>query len=142
MWIELTPSLLKTQLAKDEITALSATQVPGNVEQILSDECTNIANAWRGKISLFHAVDKRNNYVPKSLLEFILVHLRYACYTRLPAMGELLDELRRAEWNRANDVMDNIRKFNIDEVEPEQEEIIVNGNPVIIVENASWKFNQ
>ena len=91
-WVELTPQLLKTHLAVAEVQALATVQVPISVDQILADECTNIANAWRAKIRLFHAVDKRDNYVPESLLEYILIHLRYACYTRLPAMGDLLDE--------------------------------------------------
>ena len=139
-WTQLTPELLKTHLAKDEIIALESIQVPSNVDEILSDECFNIANAWRGRIRIFHAVDKRENYVPESLLEYILIHLRYACYTRLPAMGELLDELRRAEWNRANDVMDNLKKFSIDDVEEGEEESSTM-IPVIIVENDAWKFD-
>jgi len=141
-WIELTPQLLKTHLAAAEIAALGSIQIPIDVDRILADECTNIANAWRGKIRLFHSVDKRANYVPESLLEYILIHLRYACYTRLPQMGELLDELRRREWERANECMDNIRKFSIDPVDPEEEEESTSGNPVVIVNNSSWKFEE
>ena len=140
-WVRLDANLLKTHLAVAEIQALATVQVPISVDQILADECTNIANAWRSKIRLFHAIDKRENYVPESLLEYILIHLRYACYTRLPAMGDLLDDLRRREWERANDVMDNIRKFSIDPVDQEEEETSTSGNPVVIVENSSWKFD-
>jgi len=142
MWIELTPQLLKTHLAVAEQNALATVQVSFDVDSILEDECKNIANAWRGKIRLFHSIDKRANYVPESLLEYILIHLRYACYTRLPAMGELLDELRRAEWQRANDVMDNIRKYSIDPVEEGEEDISTTGNPVVIVKNDAWKFDE
>lgn len=141
MWTELTPQLLKTHLAAAEIAALANVQVPFDVDRILADECTNIANAWRSKIRLFHSVDKRDNYVPESLLEYILIHVRYAAYTRLPAMGELLDDLRRREWERANEVMDNIRKWYIDPVDPEEEEVSTSGNPVVIVNNDSWKFD-
>lgn len=141
MWIRLSPELLRTHLAATEITALSNVQVPFDVDAILQDECHNISEAWRSKIRLFHSVDKRANYVPESVLEYVLIHLRYACYTRLPAMGELLDELRRREWDRANDVLDNIRKWAIDPVEPEEEEETVSGNPVVIVHNDAWKFD-
>ena len=141
MWVELTPELLKTHLAVAELQALATVQVPVNVDRILSDECKNIANLWRGKIRLFHTIDKRDNYVPESLLEYILVTLRYACYTRLPSMGELLDELRRREWDRANECMDNIRKFSIDPVEEGEEETSTSGNPVVIVDNDSWRFD-
>lgn len=140
-WTELTPQLLKTHLAAAEIASLASVQVPFDVERILADECRNIANAWRSKIRLFHSVDKRDNYVPESLLEYILIHVRYAAYTRLPAMGELLDDLRRAEWSRANDVLDNIRKWFIDPVDPEEEEVSTSGNPVVIVDNSSWRFD-
>ena len=140
-WIKLDPPLLKTHLAVAEIAALANVQVPFDVDRILADECRNIANAWRSKIRLFHSIDKRDNYVPESLLEYILIHVRYAAYTRLPAMGELLDDLRRAEWSRANDVLDNIRKWFIDPVDPEEEEVSTSGNPVVIVNNDSWKFD-
>lgn len=142
MWIELTPQLLKTHLAAAEIAALGSIQIPIDVDRILADECTNIANAWRGKIRLFHAVDKRSNYVPESLLEYILIHLRYACYTRLPAMGDLLDELRRREWERSNEIFDNLKKMFIDEVEEGEEEINSSNTPVIIVNNSSWRFDE
>jgi len=142
MWIELTPQLLKTHLAVAEQNALATVQVSFDVDSILEDECKNIANAWRGKIRLFHSIDKRANYVPESLLEYILIHLRYACYTRLPAMGELLDELRRREWERSNEIFDNLRKMFIDEVENGEEDISTSGNPVVIVKNDAWKFDE
>lgn len=141
MWVELTPELLKTHLAQTEIQQLNLIQVPISVDEILADECKNIANLWRGKIRLFHAIDKRANYVPESLLEYILIHVRYAAYTRLPQMGELLDELRRREWDRANQIFDNLRKQFVDNVEEGEEEINSNNNPVVIVENSAWKFD-
>ena len=141
MWVLLSPSLLRTHLAKEEIAALATVQVPIDVDHILADECRNIANAWRSKIRLFHAVDKRDNYVPESLLEFILIHLRYACYTRLPAMGELLDDLRRREWERANAIFDDLRKMFIDPVEEGEEEVNTSNTPVVIVDNSAWKFD-
>lgn len=139
-WTALSPDLLKTHLAATEIAALSNVQVPFDVDRILTDECHNISEAWRSKIRLFHSVDKRDNYVPESLLEYILIHLRYACYTRLPAMGDLLDELRRREWERANEIFDNLRKMYIDEVEEGEEEVNASNTPVVIVENDSWKW--
>lgn len=139
-WLELTPTLLKTHLARAELDALASVQLPNNVDAILQSECTNWANVWRGKIRLFHTIDKRSNYVPESLLEYILCHVRYSCYTRLPAMGELLDDLRRREWERANDVLDNIRKYYVDAVEEGEEEDKTTNNPEVIIDNDSWKF--
>lgn len=141
-WVELNPSLLRTHLAVAEQNALATVQVSFDVDSILADECTNIANAWRSKIRLFHSIDKRENYVPESVLEYILVHVRYSAYTRLPSMGELLDELRRREWDRANQIFDDIRKMYIDEVEPEEEEVNKSNTPVVIVDNQSWRFDE
>jgi len=140
-WVELSPKLLKTHLAVAEIQALATVQKPFDVDRILKDECTNIANTWRSKIRLYHKVDKRDNYVPESLLEFVLIHVRYACYTRLPAMGELLDDLRRREWERANDVMDNLKKWKVDDVDEGEEEDSTSGDPVVIPNNIAWKFD-
>lgn len=141
MWIKLSPELLRTHLAATEIAALSNVQVPFDVDAILQDECHNISEAWRSKIRLFHSIDKRENYVPESLLEYILIHLRYACYTRLPSMGDLLDDLRRREWERANEIFDNVRKMFIDEVEEGEEEVNTSNTPVVIVFNDAWKFD-
>ena len=145
MWIELTPTLLKTHLAKDEIAALATVQVPAcdlGLDAILAEECANVAAMWRSKIRLYHSIDRRPRYVPGGLLEYILVHLRYACYTRLPAMGQLLDELRRAEWQRANEVMDNVRKWAIDPVDPEEEEPPAVGVPSVIPNGLAWRFER
>ena len=139
-WVKLEAQLLRTHLAATEIAALANVQVPFDVDRILADECHNISEAWRSKIRLFHAVDKRSNYVPESLLEYILVQVRYSAYTRLPAMGDLLDDLRREEWRRSNEVLDNIRKWYIDEVEEGEEEVNASNTPVVIVENDSWKW--
>lgn len=140
-WVELNPELLKTHLAVAEQNALATVQVSFDVDSILEDECKNIASAWRGKIRLFHSIDKRENYVPESVLEYILIHLRYACYTRLPAMGDLLDDLRRREWERSNEIFDNLRKMFIDEVEEGEEETNTSNTPVVIVHNDAWKFD-
>lgn len=140
-WVELTPQLLRTHLAVAEQNALATVQVSFDVDSILADECHNISEAWRGKIRLFHTIDKRENYVPESVLEYILCHLRYACYTRLPSMGELLDDLRRREWERANEIFDNVRKMFIDDVEEGEEEVNTSNTPVVIVFNDAWKFD-
>lgn len=127
-WIHCTPDLLRTTLADSEISALNETAVESN--QILQEECHNVCEAWRGRIKKFHSIDRREDFVPSQLLTFILVHIRYNSFTRLPQMESLLDKLRQEEWRRANAIFDDPELIEIDE--PEEPEESSNG-PVIEV---------
>lgn len=139
MWIKLTPQNLKDVLAVQEQVALAHIQKPFEVDEILKSECHNVANIWRSKIRLFHSIDSRDDYVPESLLGWILIHLRYVSFTRLPNMDSLLDNLRVREYDKAMNVLDNLKKYSIDDPDDTDEECI-SSVPVIIVENDSWKF--
>lgn len=119
MWLELNPDLLRTHLAEPEITALETAATTADVANILKEETHNVAEMWRGRIRKGHSIDKRKDYVPSELLEFILIHVRYASYTRLPNMETLLDKLRQREWERANKIFDD--PFIIDIEDPEEE---------------------
>ena len=115
MWIELTPELLKTHLADSEQDALNTTAV--EADNILAEECHNVAEAWRGRLKKYTSIDKRTDYVPSELLQFILIHVRYASFTRLPQMESLLDKLRQEEWRRANQIFDDPTLIDIEEPE-------------------------
>lgn len=132
MWIELTPALLRTHLAEPEITALETAATTADVDNILKEETHNIAEAWRGRLRKGMLIDKRIDYVPSELLTFILIHVRYSSYTRLPNMESLLDKLRQEEWRRANAIFDDPFKISIEppeEPEPEPDPwVVVNPN--------------
>ena len=118
-WLKLTPELLKTHLADSEQDALNTAAV--EADNILAEECHNIAAAWRGRIRKYHSIDAREDYVPSQLLQFILIHVRYASFTRLPQMESLLDKLRQEEWRRANQVFDDPEYIDLDEPEEPEE---------------------
>lgn len=118
MWLKLTPDLLRTHLAEPEIAALETAATTADVDNILAEETHNIAEAWRGRLRKGMAIDKRTDYVPSELLTFILVHVRFASYTRLPNMETLLDKLRQEEWRRANQIFDDP---NLIDIEPPEE---------------------
>ena len=128
MWLKLTPELLKTHLADSEQEALNMTAVES--ENILAQECHNIAEAWRGRLKKLTIIDKRTDYVPSELLQFILIHVRYASFTRLPQMESLLDKLRQEEWRRANQIFDDPTLIAIEEPEDPDEE----SDPMIVVD--------
>jgi len=119
MWLELNPSLLRTHLADSEILALETAATTADVDNILKEETHNIAEAWRGRLKKGHPIDKRTDYVPSELLHFILIHVRYASFTRLPNMETLLDKLRQKEWDRANEIFDNPGRITIEDPEEE-----------------------
>lgn len=121
MWIKLTPELLRTHLADAEIQALETTATTADVDNVLKEETHNVAESWRGRIKKYHAIDRRKDYVPSELLQFILIHVRYASYTRLPQMETLLDKLRQEEWRRANQIFDDPNLIDIEEPEDPEE---------------------
>ena len=137
MWIKLTPDLLRTHLAEPEIQALETAATTSDVENILNEETHNIAESWRGRLRKGHSIDKRTDYVPSELLTFILIHVRFSSYTRLPNM-ESLDDLRRDEWRRANEIFDD--PFNIDIQDPEEEYIELSSTDPIIEVNPKNYF--
>jgi hypothetical protein len=138
MWIKLTPDLLRTHLAEPEIQALETAATTSDVENILNEETHNIAESWRGRLRKGHSIDKRTDYVPSELLTFILIHVRFSSYTRLPNMESLLDDLRRDEWRRANEIFDD--PFNIDIQDPEEEYIELSSTDPIIEVNPKNYF--
>lgn len=140
MWLHLTPELLRTHLAEPEIQALATVETTNDVASILAEETHNVAESWRGRIKKYHAIDKRVDYVPSQLLQFILIHVRYASFTRLPQMETLLDELRRKEWERANEIFDDPTKIDIDD--PEEEFIDESSvGPVIFVNPRNYALD-
>lgn len=132
MWIKLTPNLLKTHLAGPEIAALASVAKPIEVDCILADECHNVAEAWRGRLRKYIRIDSRPDYVPSELMVFILAHLRYSSFTRLPNMESLLDDLRVKEWEKAMDILEDPRKWDIEEPEESEEG---NGLMPYVIEN-------
>jgi hypothetical protein len=131
MWILLDSNELRTHLTVPELSALANIEVedltdqstnPDAVEAILQAACHNVAETWRGRLRTVTAVDKRTDYVPTELLQYILIHVRYSAYTRLPNMETLLDKLRQREWERANQIFDNLGDFYIEPPEDPEED--------------------
>lgn len=128
-WLELNKDLLRTHLADSEIEALNTAAV--ETENILQEECHRWADAWRGRLRKVMTIDRRADYVPSELLTFILIHVRYSSFTRLPGMEPLLDRLRQREWDLANELFDHPDKVAIEEPEEPEED---DGEPMVVVD--------
>lgn len=140
MWLKLTPELLRTHLAEPEIQALETAETTSDVANILAEETHNVAESWRGRIKKGHSIDRRKDYVPSELLQFILIHVRFASYTRLPQMETLLDKLRQEEWRRANQIFDD--PFDIDIEDPEEEFIEESSTaPIVVVDRCNYRLD-
>ncbi len=140
MWLKLTPELLRTHLAEPEIQALETAETTSDVANILAEETHNVAESWRGRIKKGHSIDRRTDYVPSELLQFILIHVRFASYTRLPQMETLLDKLRQEEWRRANQIFDD--PFDIDIEDPEEEFIEESSTaPIVVVDRCNYRLD-
>lgn len=114
MWIELTANTLLSAVTGTEQAKLNTVALKAGQLDVLADIASQIAKDWRGGLRKYTVLDKRAGYVPDELLIHILAHFRYRAYTRLPGMSELLDDLRVAEWNRANTVRDNLQKASVE----------------------------
>lgn len=113
MWNQLTTDSLLNALSSGEHAALNRAATDPAQTDVLSSIAASVATEWRGGLRRVCTVDVRTGYVPDELLVHILADFRYRAFTRLPGMKGLLDELRVAEWNRANTVRDNLVKVHI-----------------------------
>lgn len=130
MWTQLTAETLLSCLTGAEQTKLSTAALKAGQADVLSDIASQVAKDWRGGLRRHTVLDSRPGYVPDELLVHILAHFRYRAYTRLPGMSELLDDLRVAEWTRANTVRDNLKTVSVEAPDSEYAEpVTASGKP-------------
>jgi hypothetical protein len=113
MWTELTPASLRSRLADAEQRALDTAATSVDVDSALTEVAAMIAAEWRGALARVVALDTRPLAVPPEIMVHILADFRYRAFTRLPGMSRLMDDLRREEWRRANQIRDNLGKIQI-----------------------------
>lgn len=106
-WKLLTIDDLKTILSEDEINTLNTISVDDDKTSIINDCINMIADMWRGAFSAKgYAMDIRDHYVPVEYVYWILVHCRYAVWTRFPMSPSIgLDEARTDEYKKALELL-------------------------------------
>lgn len=105
-WKRLTTDDLRTLLSEDEVEKLSelATLSSGvdvqNAIDIVSD-------TWRGALQAKGVtLDVREHYTPASYRYWILVHARWAVWTRFPGTpAYALDDARKDEYKKALEIL-------------------------------------
>lgn len=105
----LTTDDLKSILSQDEIDALNTFSLDPAKTTILNDTIDMIADTWRGALSAKgYALDVRDHYIPTEYAYWVLVHARYAIWSRFPMSPAIaLDDARKDEYNKALELLKN-----------------------------------
>lgn len=120
MWKQLNWDDLKTILSQDELERLTTVSVDEDIENIVNNCCNLISEMWRGALAAKgYTIDTRDYYTPSEYTYWILVHIRWAVWTRFPQSSDIaLDKAREAEYKQALELM---KSPSIDVGKPDSE---------------------
>lgn len=119
-WSRLTIADLRLILSEDETQQLNQYSLDGSMTAVINSTIDLIADTWRGALSSKgYSLDSRDHYVPRSYAYWILVHARWAVWTRFPNSKQIaLDDARKQEYEKALELL----KDPILDVDPVSEE--------------------
>ena len=105
MWKRLKIEDLKKILSDDETEKLE--EISTTSPDVIQDVLDLVADSWRGAWQAKgYQVDVRDHYVAPEYTYFVLVHARYAIWTRFPnSPAYALDEARKAEYDKALELL-------------------------------------
>lgn len=108
-WKKLDIDDLKLILSQDELDRLSTLSLDETITTNINDTIDMVANVWRGALSAKgYTLDVRESYIPASYHYWVLVHARWAVWTRFPLSNDIaLDDARKNEYNKALDLLKN-----------------------------------
>lgn len=120
MYKKLTIDDLKLILAQDEIDKLSELSLDSQMTDNINKTIDMISNMWRSALSAKgYMLDIRPGYIPDGYQYWVLVHARWAVWTRFPQSATIaLDDSRKAEYEQALKLLE---KPYIDVEKPEWE---------------------
>lgn len=108
MWKKLTILDLKKLLSDDEIEKIDeiSTTDPDVIQSVIDI----VSDTWRGAMrSKGFEVDIRSHFTPTELHYWILVHSRWAVWTRFPMSPSFaLDEARKSEYEKCLEYLENM----------------------------------
>lgn len=120
MWKALDINDLRLILSEDETAQLNQYSLDQSMTAVINDTMNMVSDAWRGALSAKgYALDAREHYTPGSYAYYILVHCRWAVWTRFPNSKTIaLDDARKQEYEKALELLkDPI--LDVDPVTPE-----------------------
>lgn len=107
MWKALDINDLRLILSEDETAQLNQYSLDQSMTAVINDTMNMVSDAWRGALSAKgYALDSREHYTPGSYAYYILVHCRWAVWTRFPNSKQIaLDDARKQEYEKALELL-------------------------------------
>lgn len=118
MWIELNESNIYSRLSAPEVEALKGAATDRKQAAVIPEVIGMVVENWRAVLRKHHSVSIGAT-IPEALEVHVLADIRYRLFTRLPDMGDLLDELRVDEWKEAMRVLNSGLKNYVFDDPPE-----------------------
>lgn len=108
-WKKLDTDDLKLILAQDELDRLSTLSIDSTLTDVMQKTLDMVAAVWRGALSAKgYTLDTRDLYIPAAYQYWVLVHARWALWTRFPnASNVALDAAREKEREQALELLEN-----------------------------------
>ena len=102
MWKALDIDDLRLILSEDETAQLNQYSLDQSMTAVINDTMNMVSDAWRGALSAKgYALDSREHFTPGSYAYYILVHCRWAVWTRFPNSKQIaLDDARKQEYEK------------------------------------------
>lgn len=109
MWKKLDINDLRTILSEDEIQRLQTLSLEDDFEDVLNRGMDIVSDMWRGALAAKgYTIDVRDHYTPPEYAYWILIHARFALWTRFPQTPDFaLDKAREAEYKKALEILHN-----------------------------------
>lgn len=104
---KLTIDDLRNILSEDEIQALNTLSLDDKKAAIVNDTINIIADTWRGALGAKgYRLDVRDHFIPSEYVYWVLVHARWAIWTRFPMSPVVgLDDARKDEYKKAMELL-------------------------------------
>lgn len=117
-WKKLTIDDLRLVLSEDEVEKLNELSLDETVTAVINSTIELVSASWRGALKAKGMeIDPRDYYTPSTYWYWVLVHSRYACWSRFPNSSVFaIDDVRKKEYEKALELLKE-PYLDVDEVE-------------------------
>ena len=106
-WKRLTIDDLRLILSEDETQKLDTLSLNEDITEPINQTILLVSNTWRGAMKgKGYEIDPRDGYIPSAYAYWVLVHSRYAVWSRFPNSSFIaIDEVRKKEYEQAIELL-------------------------------------
>lgn len=113
---------MRLVLSEDEVDKLNTLSLDDNIVQVINDTIELVSETWRGAMrGKGLEIDPRDGYIPSAYRYWVLVHARYACWSRFPNSSVIaIDDVRKKEYEQALEILKSpfLNTDNVDWTDP------------------------